>query len=75
MAWGTADEVAERIIEAADRAGAETVHIRMNTGALPHDMFMHQIRLFADKVLPRLQAHKTRIPAAAQEAQEAAAAE
>jgi hypothetical protein len=32
--------------------------------------------LFADKVLPRLQAHEaTRIPAAAQEAQEAAAAE
>jgi alkanesulfonate monooxygenase SsuD/methylene tetrahydromethanopterin reductase-like flavin-dependent oxidoreductase (luciferase family) len=73
MAWGAADEVAERIIEAADRAGAETVHIRMNTGALPHDMFMHQIRLFADKVLPRLQAHKTRIPAAAQGAEEAAA--
>lgn len=74
MAWGTADEVAERLIEAASRTGAETVHIRMNTGALPHDMFMHQIRLFADKVLPRLKAHEaTRIPAAAQEAQEAAA--
>jgi hypothetical protein len=46
----------------------------MNTGALPHDMFMNQIKLFAEKVLPRLQAHQTtEVPAAAQEAQQAAA--
>jgi alkanesulfonate monooxygenase SsuD/methylene tetrahydromethanopterin reductase-like flavin-dependent oxidoreductase (luciferase family) len=60
MPWGTADEVAERIIEAMDRTGAEVVHVRMNTGALPHEMFVNQIKLFAEKVLPRLQAHRSR---------------
>jgi alkanesulfonate monooxygenase SsuD/methylene tetrahydromethanopterin reductase-like flavin-dependent oxidoreductase (luciferase family) len=65
FAWGTPEEVRDRIIEAADRAGAETIHIRMNTGAMPHDMFMNQIRLFAEKVLPAVQAHKVkRVPAA-----------
>jgi alkanesulfonate monooxygenase SsuD/methylene tetrahydromethanopterin reductase-like flavin-dependent oxidoreductase (luciferase family) len=65
MPWGTADEVAERIIAAVDRTGAEVVHVRMNTGAMPHEMFLNQIRLFADKVLPKLQAHKvTRVPMA-----------
>jgi alkanesulfonate monooxygenase SsuD/methylene tetrahydromethanopterin reductase-like flavin-dependent oxidoreductase (luciferase family) len=75
MPWGTADEVAERIIEAANRAGAATVHLRMNTGALPHEMFVHQIKLFADKVLPRLQAcNSIQVTAAAEEAQHAATA-
>jgi alkanesulfonate monooxygenase SsuD/methylene tetrahydromethanopterin reductase-like flavin-dependent oxidoreductase (luciferase family) len=65
MPWGTAEEVAERIIAAVERTGAETVHLRMNTGALPHDMFMHQIQLFAEKVLPRLRAHVPKeVPAA-----------
>jgi alkanesulfonate monooxygenase SsuD/methylene tetrahydromethanopterin reductase-like flavin-dependent oxidoreductase (luciferase family) len=65
MPWGTPEEVRDRIIEAADRSGADVVHVRMNTGAMPHEMFMNQIRLFAEKVLPALQAHKvTRVPAA-----------
>ncbi|HWL05633.1 MAG TPA: LLM class flavin-dependent oxidoreductase [Xanthobacteraceae bacterium] len=68
MAWGTPDEVAERIIEAADRAGAETVHVRMNTGAMPHEMFMEQIRRFAEQVLPRLQAHKVKLAPVVEEA-------
>jgi len=68
MPWGTADEVAERIIETVKRTGAGVVHVRMNTGALPHEMFMHQIKLFAEKVLPRLQAHvSTGVPDAAEE--------
>ena len=53
MPWGTADEVAERIIDAAERAGANNVHLRMNRGAMPHEMFMHQIERFAREVLPR----------------------
>jgi len=65
MPWGTAEEVRDRIIEAVNRTGAEVVHVRMNTGAMPHEMFVNQIRLFADKVLPKLQAHKmTRVPMA-----------
>ena len=58
MPWGTPTEVIERIIAAADHAGAGTVLINMNRGAMPHEMFMNQIQLFAGKVLPALQAHR-----------------
>jgi hypothetical protein len=52
--------VAQRIIEQADMAGANNVQIGFNRGAMPHDMFMNQIRCFAADVLPRLQAHEVR---------------
>jgi alkanesulfonate monooxygenase SsuD/methylene tetrahydromethanopterin reductase-like flavin-dependent oxidoreductase (luciferase family) len=60
LPWGTPDEVAERIIAQAEAAGANTVQIGFNRGAMPHDMFMNQIRRFAAEVLPRLQAHEVR---------------
>jgi alkanesulfonate monooxygenase SsuD/methylene tetrahydromethanopterin reductase-like flavin-dependent oxidoreductase (luciferase family) len=60
MPWGAASEVAERIIAQAEAAGANTVQIGFNRGAMPHDMFMNQIRRFAAEVLPRLQAHEVR---------------
>ncbi|HEX4113167.1 MAG TPA: LLM class flavin-dependent oxidoreductase [Stellaceae bacterium] len=63
--WGTADEVRDKIIAAAEHAGAETVLVSMNRGAMPQEMFLEQIRRFAREVLPALQAHKiTRVPAA-----------
>jgi hypothetical protein len=58
MPWGPAAEVTERIIAAADSAGADNVQISLNRGVLPHQMFMEQIRRFARDVLPALQAHK-----------------
>ena len=65
MPLGTADEVAQRIIDAAESAGANQVQIAMNRGCLPHDLFMNQIERFAREVLPRLQAHEVkRVPAA-----------
>jgi alkanesulfonate monooxygenase SsuD/methylene tetrahydromethanopterin reductase-like flavin-dependent oxidoreductase (luciferase family) len=65
MPMGTADEVAERIIEAAESAGANQVQLAMNRGCLPHDLFMAQIERFAREVLPRLQGHEVkRVPAA-----------
>jgi len=65
MPWGTPDEVAGRIIDAAESAGANTVQVSLNRGVLPHEMFMEQIRRFAAEVLPALQAHKvTRVPLA-----------
>jgi len=65
MPMGLADEVIERIIDAAESAGANQVQIAMNRGALPHDLFMAQIERFAREVLPRLQAHEVkRVPAA-----------
>jgi len=65
LPWGTASEVAERIIAQAEAAGANTVQIGFNRGAMPHDMFMNQIERFAKEVLPILQAHEVkRVPAA-----------
>ena len=67
MPLGTADEVAERIIAAAEGAGANQVQLAINRGALPHELFMNQIERFAREVLPRLQAHEVkRVPAAAE---------
>ncbi len=57
LPWGTPDEVAERIIAAAEHAGASTVQVSLNRGAMPQEMFLEQIRRFARDVLPRLQAH------------------
>jgi alkanesulfonate monooxygenase SsuD/methylene tetrahydromethanopterin reductase-like flavin-dependent oxidoreductase (luciferase family) len=57
LPWGTPDEVAERLIEMAEHAGAGTVLISLNRGNMPHEMFLNQIRRFAAEVLPRLQAH------------------
>ncbi len=70
MPWGTASEVAERIIAQAEAAGANTVQIGFNRGAMPHDMFMNQIRRFASEVLPRLQAYEVRAVPLASEAAE-----
>jgi alkanesulfonate monooxygenase SsuD/methylene tetrahydromethanopterin reductase-like flavin-dependent oxidoreductase (luciferase family) len=65
MPLGTADEVAERIIAAAESAGANQVQLALNRGGLPHDLFMAQVERFAREVLPRLQAHDVkRVPAA-----------
>ena len=58
LPWGTADEVIERIVAAADHAGANTVLVNMNRGAMPAEMFMEQIQRFGSKVLPALQAHQ-----------------
>src|SRR5690349_12439703 len=60
LPWGTPGEVAERIIAQAEAAGANTVQVGFNRGAMPHDMFMNQIRRFAAEVLPRLQAHEVK---------------
>jgi alkanesulfonate monooxygenase SsuD/methylene tetrahydromethanopterin reductase-like flavin-dependent oxidoreductase (luciferase family) len=68
MPMGTADEVADRIIDAAESAGANQVQLAMNRGCLPHDLFMNQIERFAREVLPRLQAHEVKTVPAAEEA-------
>jgi alkanesulfonate monooxygenase SsuD/methylene tetrahydromethanopterin reductase-like flavin-dependent oxidoreductase (luciferase family) len=63
LAFGDAQEVTRRIIEAAEFAGANQIQISLNRGVLPHDMFMEQIRRFARDVLPALHAHEVkRVP-------------
>jgi len=65
LPYGTAEEVAQRIIAQAEHAGANMVQIGLNRGAMPHALFMNQIERFAKEVLPILQAHKVkRVPAA-----------
>jgi hypothetical protein len=58
--WGPPEEVTRRLIADADRAGANTLLLGMNRGAMPHEMFMKQIRWFGAEVLPALQAHQVR---------------
>jgi len=73
MPWGNADEVRAKIIEQAEEAGAATVQVMLNRGAMPQEMFLEQIRRFAAEVMPALQAHQvTRVPLA-EEAWEARA--
>ena len=57
-AWGDADEVVQKITAAAEHAGAGTVMVSFNRGAMPQEMYLRQIRRFAAEVMPRLQAHK-----------------
>lgn len=67
LPYGTPQEVAERIIAQAEHAGANMVQIGLNRGAMPHDMFIHQIRRFAAEVLPILQKHEVKRVRAAEE--------
>jgi alkanesulfonate monooxygenase SsuD/methylene tetrahydromethanopterin reductase-like flavin-dependent oxidoreductase (luciferase family) len=65
LAFGSAKEVTERLIEQAEAVGANKLLVNLNFGALPNDLFMEQVRRFGREVLPRLQAHQvTRIPSA-----------
>jgi alkanesulfonate monooxygenase SsuD/methylene tetrahydromethanopterin reductase-like flavin-dependent oxidoreductase (luciferase family) len=57
-AWGSADEVTERILQQAKAAGAGRVLVNLNRGAMPGEMFLAQIRRFAREVLPALQEFK-----------------
>jgi alkanesulfonate monooxygenase SsuD/methylene tetrahydromethanopterin reductase-like flavin-dependent oxidoreductase (luciferase family) len=66
LAWGSAGYVAEKLIESAEYFGANSILLNMNLGAMPHDLFLEQIRRFGREVLPKLQAHQVRrVPAAA----------
>ena len=66
LAWGSPREVTEQLIAAADHAGANAILLNTCNGAVPHELFIEQIRRFGRDVLPKLQAHQvTRVPAAA----------
>jgi len=62
MPWGRPDEIIERLIDAADHAGASTLLVNMNRGAMPHEMFLHQIERFGREVLPALKRQKPSAP-------------
>jgi len=60
LAWGSPDFVAEKIIADAEHYGTNSILLNMNLGALPHELFMQQLRRFGRDVLPRLQAHQVK---------------
>jgi len=65
LAWGSAKDVGDRLIEGAERMGANYLLLNMNVGAMASEVFLEQIRRFGKDVLPRLQAHQVkRVPAA-----------
>ena len=66
LAFGSAKHVTDKLIADAERYGANSLLLMMNLGAMPHDLFMSQLRRFGKEVLPKLQAHQVkRVPAAA----------
>jgi hypothetical protein len=67
LPWGSPQDVAARIIALAEHTGAGSVQINLNRGAMPHEMFIEQIRRFARDVLPLLQAHQIMSVPAAEE--------
>ena len=60
LAFGSAKDVADRLIDMAETMGANRMLLNLNLGALPFDMFMEQVRRFGREVLPRLQAHQVK---------------
>jgi hypothetical protein len=63
LPWGRAEEVRDRLIAEAEGVGANTLLLNFNRGAMPHAMFMEQLRRFGAEVLPALQAHPvTKVP-------------
>ena len=49
LPWGTPDEVAENIIAQAELAGAGTVLLMCNPGAMPQEMFLNQIKRIGER--------------------------
>ena len=65
LAFGSPKEVADRLIDMAERMGANRMLLNLNLGALPHELFLEQVRRFGREVLPRLQKHQVkRVPGA-----------
>ena len=57
LGWGSPAEVRDALIGLADALGSNVLLLQFNQGAMPHAMFMNQIRRFASEVLPDLQRH------------------
>jgi alkanesulfonate monooxygenase SsuD/methylene tetrahydromethanopterin reductase-like flavin-dependent oxidoreductase (luciferase family) len=58
LLWGSPKQVADRLIAEAEHAGANSLLLNLNLGALPNKLFREQVRRLGREVLPRLQAHQ-----------------
>lgn len=54
LLFGTPEHVAERIEELQEELGLEQLLINSAWSGIPHELTMRSMRLFADKVLPRV---------------------
>lgn len=53
--YGTPEAVADRLLELRERLGYSSLSVWMNTGGqVPHERVLASMRLFADRVMPRL---------------------
>ncbi|MCI0786643.1 MAG: LLM class flavin-dependent oxidoreductase [Chloroflexi bacterium] len=57
VCWGSPEEVRDSLIELCDALGGGTLLLNFNQGAMPHDMFVHNVQRFGEEVLPAVQAH------------------
>jgi len=57
LCWGSPAEVRDQLITLAEALGSDTLLLQFNQGAMPHDMFVNQIRRFSAEVLPDLRRH------------------
>jgi hypothetical protein len=63
LPWGRPEEVRDKLIAEAEGVGANTLLLNFNRGAMPHALFMEQLRRFGAEVLPALPAHPvTQVP-------------
>jgi alkanesulfonate monooxygenase SsuD/methylene tetrahydromethanopterin reductase-like flavin-dependent oxidoreductase (luciferase family) len=58
LCWGSPAEVRDQLIGLAEALGSNTLLLQFNQGAMPHDMFLNQIRRFSAEVLPALRRHE-----------------
>lgn len=56
--WGTPDEVADQLIDYQRMVGAGGIIGVFSYGGMPFDEAEENMRLFSEKVMPRLQAHE-----------------
>jgi len=53
--YGTPEAVAERLMELRERLGYSTLSVWMNAGGqVPHERVLASMRLFAERVMPRI---------------------
>ena len=62
QAWGTPDEVYERVCEHQRLADSGMLIAIFSYGAMPHDEARRSMRLFAETILPRLKARPPHSP-------------
>lgn len=63
QAWGTPDQVVEKLLHVQRMTGAEELIMNFQYGAMPAETAERSMRLFSAEVLPRLHAAEALLPA------------